>query len=421
MKERKAAQQGETASESPKLSQKSKRKVEEIIAKDRGEVKIERLEELHPVLNDLISRYVDDWKKEHPFDKLPREWFYVSDVGKCPRSIYYQFKYPEKKREMSPHTIIMFAFGNIYHDEIQTKFRKIGYTTNKGVEFGTWSKLNFAKRGRLDVLLSEDGMTVVTEIKWKNPYGFQTEPEEWEVDQLLSYIEDCKKDPYFKGRNIADYGYVVYLDSGLIASPPLAMYRIWFSEKRVEVIKSEFSELWDCIQKNKTPERPYERESWRCQYCRFLEWCWRGIPLPPEPKFEKDETIEPPSYEIVESMASSYLQTDLQEKELAKQRELARKVLIQYFKGTGKDEIVIGQEKIKFSLSNSYSLDEGYLWKKFKKIFNRIARPQVSLLKAALKDGLIDGTTFEKAKKLSGVSESLRIIRPKAEEAKNGD
>lgn len=397
-------------------------RVANIIPKKRGEVKIEKMADDHPLLAGIYAHYVETWKRGHSGDKLPRAKFYNSDIGNCPRQTAYQFYCPEKKRDISVSTIMLFKYGDLFHDELQGVIKKLGFSTSKDIEFGTWSNLGFERRGRIDVLyLEEDGkmvLMVVVEIKSKNPYGFQTPPEDNEIDQTLSYVDDCLNSAYFKerGQAVADYFYILYVERSGLVSPPLALWKGYYSVDRVKAIKLQYRRLYKCIQAHLLPERPYERDAVKCQYCRMQDWCWMGVPsIPPPPELVPDETIKPASYEIVQSQAQNYVRIKGEIGALEKELGLSAKVMEQYFKSTGKTKI---EELIEYEgYQRPDGVDEEFLWKKLKDVWNKISDVSITKLRDAVKDGLIDGETFERARRFKPAFR-IKIIKPK-KEAKN--
>lgn len=417
--------QASKSGKSPADSRRGKAKDVSIIARDRGKVKVEKLPDDHPFVMSILDYYEDEWKRSHTSDKIPREWFYVSDVGRCPRSIYYQFFNAEEKKPMAASTIMMFKFGNLFHEELQRVLRNLGHSSGKFVEFGTWSKVGFMKRGRLDILLSMDGedenvpvALVVGEIKTKNPYNFDSDPYDNEIDQALSYISDIRGDPYFARKKIADYAYLIFIDRGGVATPSLCVWRVDYSEDRVKIIKREFRKLHKAIKEKTIPTRPYERDSVQCTYCRFQESiCWADIPRIEPPALEPDPTIEPPTKEIVDSMANAFVRLKDEIKEKEKDFDLAKKVLTQHFKATPSDEIKVGEATIKYSPSETTGLDVEYLLKYLQKKWHLFAKPQLGLLREAVASGQVDATTFEKAK-IPGRSYSITISRPKKKKEK---
>lgn len=390
-----------------------------IIAKGRGAVKSELLEDGDPLIRKFNDFYVEEWKRAHPGDKEPREWFYVSDVGRCPRSIYYQFHNAEKKRDMQASTIMMFTFGDLFHDEAQRVFRALGFTTSKDIEFGTWSKVGFMKRGRLDVLIDETWITpamkVVTEIKSKSSIDAD-EPPDAEVDQLMSYMADCRTDPYFTSRKIPirEYGYLFYMDRSGFSGTGIKAWRIYYSQDRVRTILREFRSLHAAIKRKSLPLRPYVRDSVPCSYCRFQDFCWEDVPRPVPPELEADAAITVPAMEIVESQGAAYLRLKSEIKKNEADLELAEKVLTQYFKSTGTKTLDVGGIPINFEVYNDAHLNVPFLLEKLKSKWHLIAVPRVGLLRDAVKAGILDGETFERAFEYE-VKTRLKIGKPKKE------
>lgn len=397
-----------------------------VTAKERGDVRCEKLAEDHDLVRAILDKYVENWKRSHPGDKKARNYFYNSDVGRCPRSIYYQFYSPEKKKDMAASTIMMFKLGDLFHDELQAMLGSLGYMTNKDIEFGTWSKVGFLKRGRLDVMLRYPTMLVIGEIKSKNPYGFDSPPDNPEIDQLLTYMHDCKNDPYFRerGDKIADIGYIFYMDRGGLATPPICIWEVRYSKDRIKAIEKEFRALHRAIKGKQIPDRPYEMESVPCTYCRFqMSICWKGFAVAEEPKHEADVSIEPPGKEIVDSMAEACIRLKDEIEEKQGELDMARSVLTQYFKATGTSEILpkLGG-KIRFSKSKITTLKEDYLLRKLKDKWHLFAKPTLSLLKLAVKEGKVDATTYQRALKFGWSDGSVTITRPKPiKEAKNAN
>lgn len=387
---------------------------EPIVIVPPNEVKMTRVEK-HPVIETMMAQYVLDWKREHGSDKKPRPYFYVSDAGRCARQIAYQFLRPEEKHDMNASTIIMFKMGDLFHRETQDMLLRIGATTAKDIEFGTFGEFDFDPRGRLDVFLNDDDETlVVTDIKSKNSYAFAGAPSIEEVLQTMLYVYQCKRDKYFakRGKKIADYSYLLYVDRGGMADEQFAMWRIEYDEALVEVARAWFQKVADEIKAKHYPERPYTRDSIQCSYCRFSSACWADIPAPELPALVKDESIVPPTQEIVESMARLFVQTRAQIKELERDVEAAEAVLTQYFKGTGQEELDVDGAKVRYEIRTTNEIDIEYLMKYAKDKWPAFAKPQITMLRDAVDKGIISGTVFEKAMKPK-VSGSVKVVKPK--------
>ncbi|MFW6124374.1 MAG: hypothetical protein ACOC5G_04050 [Acidobacteriota bacterium] len=383
------------------------------LGKPKEEIKIERLPDDTGLIKAIADYYVEEWKKTHGRDKVAKTYFYHTDCGKCPRSLYYANKNPEKKKDMGASTIMMFSMGNLFHDELTRVLTKIGATTNKNVEFGMLRrKGKWEASGRLDVFIPV-GYTVingvqyehlaVAEIKSHDPYSFDmVDPKQKEVDQLIEYIGDCKESAYLKERKkiIMDYGFILYVDRSGMGDPlPVRGWSVNYSNSRMEEINDFFGEVWDAIEEKKIPPRPYERDSVECNYCRFQNWCWRGVPKKEQPKLEKDDSVEKPTKEILESAAVQFIDAKKRIKEAEKEVKKTKKILSNYFTATAEKEVNLKSgDKIKCSMSQSIDVDMDYLWRKCtKKDLKMMANIGIGKMREAVKEGLIDGTTFEKA------------------------
>nr|MDO8114429.1 hypothetical protein [Candidatus Sigynarchaeota archaeon] len=140
---------------------------------------IEKLPDDHFLIRELVDSFLDDWKKRSgQRDHQKRNYFYMSDVGACDRATFYNFNCPEKKRPITAKTIMMFAAGNLVHDDLQDRARRRGLVDSpRDLEYGLEDWAHKAT-GRLDFILpvyrfieTEKGVAVV-EIKTKNPYNF---------------------------------------------------------------------------------------------------------------------------------------------------------------------------------------------------------------------------------------------------------
>lgn len=384
------------------VTQKNNDGFELSLPKDRGDVKLELMAPDFPLVRQLLESYLDDWKRDpkHGKDKQNRRYFYFTDVDKCPRRVFYDFTQAEKRRDMKAETMMMFTFGDLFHDEIQNRLRRMGATTNKHIEFGMWENkgLPFNKSGRLDVFLRapEDGsLLIVADIKSKDEFSINMQPSDDEVDQLMSYIDAAKVDKYLVEQEwkIADYGFLIY-----VTRREIRFWKVELSAERTKVIEEEFKILWTTIEKGQLPTRPYIRDSVQCQYCRYLEYCWEGVPAPEVPKLEPDATITPPSQEIVESMAKTFLNVKKQIKELEKQEEIAERTLDAYFRSMGVTELRIDDRAVEYVKVTERSINVEWLKANVKpEIWPSIAKPGIALMEKAVKDKIIDGTTFERA------------------------
>lgn len=381
------------------------------LPKSGSVVKVERMADDHWLLTRLKDHYLSNWKQEHTNDKQPRPYFYFSDSGRCVRRRTYDFLHPGEKRDMAVGTILMFTFGELFHDEIENTLRVIGASSAKNIEFGVFDESQgYRKSGRFDTIITELGpaeadpernvpFAVLLDVKSKTSYAMETEPPTPEVNQLISYIDGAFRSAYLKAknRNIARYGYLLYVDRGGMNKEQLILWRVEFSEERLADIKREDDFVWRCVQEKVLPDRPYTRDSIDCQYCRYQEFCWADIPLPAPATLEPDASLEPPSQEIIESLAAKYVAAKASIKEAEALCEIAEKALVNYFKAKGQTELRVGGTAITYEAYDDTSIDVPYLLKHARDRWWQFAKPTMTLLRAAVDEQIISGTLFEKA------------------------
>jgi CRISPR/Cas system-associated exonuclease Cas4 (RecB family) len=371
---------------------------------------ITKLPEDHFLIHEIVESFVEDWKgRSGQRDHQKRGYFYMSDVAACDRATFYNFTCPEKKRPITAKTLMMFAAGNLLHDDLQARARRRGLVESaRDLEFGLEDWAHKAT-GRLDFILpvyrfieTEKGVAVV-EIKTKNSYNFGIEePTPEEVDQLLWYIDRLKahEAKSLKQTPVLDYGFILYADRSMVSDPlPLCGWRVDFDPARVAVIKARFDALDKAVIAGEVPQRPYERESIKCSYCRYKDHCWEGIPLPSPPVFEADGT-EAPEMELVTSMADNFIRLQEEAKRIEGELDKAKDTLMKYFKATGTETLPVNGGEIVHSFSKWTDLDRDYLASMLADKWQLIAAPQAKLIQQAIKEGLVDPEVYEKAKRV---------------------
>ncbi len=384
---------------------------------------IQKLEPEHFLIRELAESYVEDWKgKSGQRDHKKRDYFYMSDVGQCDRAVFYNFTCPDKKRPITAKTLMMFAAGNLLHDDLQDRARRRGMVESaRDLEYGLEDWAHKAT-GRLDLIVpvyrfieTEKGVAV-TEIKTKNPYNFgEEEPSQDEVDQVLWYIDRLKdhESKSLKQTPVLNYGFILYADRAMISDPlPLCGWRVDFDAERVAIIKARFDALDKAIAAGNVPQRPYVRDSIKCSYCRYREHCWEGVPLAEPPALAPDESVEMPEMELVSSMAESYVRLKAEAKRIDGEIKAAHGTLLRYFKATGTDTLPVnGQQIVKGSTPRT-ELDADYLRRMLGEAYALIASPSSDLIKARIKEGLVDPEIYERAKRVE-FSDQLRIQKAK--------
>jgi len=393
---------------------------------------IQKLESSHFLISELYQSYRNEWQNgQGQRDKERRKYFYFSDISKCPRQVYYEFTIPEEKRTISDKTLYLFAIGNLLHDDIQQRYRsrKVAEAP-RDIEFGLESD-DINATGRLDMIAAEyrfipevDGLAVV-EIKTKVSYSLESdEPEQDEIDQLLLYIDSMKKKKSIRDQKILDWGYILYLDRAGMAEEPIAAWKIDFDQARMNEILSWFKMVSDYIASGNPPDRPYERKSTHCQFCRFNHVCWadvRDAEAEARAELLEKEPAPLPAQEVVDSLVDSYIRLNSEKKKIEEQMDEIKPILLNYCRATQTEKIEAGDNSLRYETSERLGFNEERLFQKYGPIWKELASIQVTKVKAAVKNGLVDPVDYEEAKEVK-IIESLRVIEKKSrKEAKNAD
>jgi len=395
---------------------------------------IQKLDRSHFLISELYTSYRDEWQKgQGQRDKEKRKYFYFSDISKCPRQVFYEFTIPEEKRTIADTTLYLFSLGNLIHNDVQQRYRnqKVAEAP-RDIEFGLENE-GINATGRLDMIAAEfrfnpeaDGLAVV-EIKTKVPYSLEAEePEQYEIDQLLLYIDSMKKKKSIRDQTILDWGYILYLDRAGMAEEPIAAWKVDYDESRLQEIFGWFKMVSDYIASGNPPDRPHERKSTNCQFCRFNHVCWadvRDAEAEARAELLEKEPAPLPSQEIVDSLVNQYIKLNAEKKKIEEQMEEIKPILLNYCRATQTEKIEAGDSSLRYETSERIGFNEEKLFQKYGPIWKELTSIQVTKVKAAVKAGLIDPVDYEEAKEVK-IIESLKVLEKKSKkerEAKNAD
>jgi len=182
--------------------------------------------------------------------------FYVTDAGKCPRAVYFDFKgYPKKK--MEARTMRIFDMGDSVHNRIVSVLFKMGLVRAVEIRIPPQKLIS----GRADAILGKDELYVL-EIKSCSHWKFEKllEPDSDHIKQLQLYLH------FFK----IPKGIILYEDKN---TQMLKEFAIEYDAKFVQRILRKFVLLKKKIENDIVPEIPKDLEKWRCRYCQFSGSC----------------------------------------------------------------------------------------------------------------------------------------------------
>ena len=204
----------------------------------------------------MLKVLIDQFYRDK-FKDREQEHFYVTDVAKCPRQVYFKFKkYPKKETE--PRVLRIFDNGEQTHTRIVSALFSLGVV--HAAEVKTPSQQLFS--GRADVIIGLDQKPCVVEIKSISKYKFDklTASEPDHLKQLQLYLH------YFK----IPKGIVLYENKD---NQELKEFLVDYDASLVQNILKEFELLKKQIEENNIPPIPNNIEPWRCSYCEYQKEC----------------------------------------------------------------------------------------------------------------------------------------------------
>jgi len=207
------------------------------------------------MLRELINQYYLDKQEDRE-----QHHFYISDAGKCARSIFFKFKNVPKK-EMEARILRLFEHGDYIHQLILRPLLSM-----RGVHVVS-SEINIPPQelisGRADIVISDGKNLYVVDIKSMNSMVFRKleEPKEEHINQLQLYLHylDPKK------------GILIYVNKD---NQELKEFQIDYNPKIAKKLLAQLKTLKTKIEANIIPDRlPDWPRNWQCKYCQFAEIC----------------------------------------------------------------------------------------------------------------------------------------------------
>jgi len=134
------------------------------------------------------------------------------------------------------------------------------------------------------------------------------------------------------------------------------------------------------------------------------------------PQLEADPSVKAPDPEILESIIEKYFTLDAEKQEIETKMELQKKIIETHCKSSGQETVLDPAQtgkKLTYSCKLNYIFNTEYLMEKMGGDYSRVVVPQMNLLKKAVDEGIIDGTTFEKSREVDSKTWSLKIYRPR--------
>jgi CRISPR-associated protein Cas4 len=203
----------------------------------------------------MIKEKIDEFYTSKQAER-DKSHFYITDAGKCPRAVYFNFKKVPKK-PMDARVLRVFDHGDYTHLRIISTLFSLGLVKATEIEIPNKEVVH----GRADAIINIDGEPYVVEIKSINSNSFfkLAAPDPDHLKQLQLYLH------YFKIKK----GIVIYENKN---TQELKEFSVEYSEDLVKELLEKFHILKAQIESNIVPSVE-EVVEWKCSYCPYAEEC----------------------------------------------------------------------------------------------------------------------------------------------------
>ncbi len=212
------------------------------------------------MLKELIDKlYLDKEREKNERRNKERAKFYISEAGKCPRSIFFRFKKAPAK-EIEAEKLRLFEYGNYIHQLILRPLISLRLIRATEIDIPPQEIVS----GRADAIISLEGEPYVLDIKsisGRMNLEKMTEPKIEDSYQIQLYLH------YFGIKK----GILLYLNKD---THVIKEFSVNYDDNLVNKLLINFEELKSKIKANILPERlSVFPTGWQCQYCEFFEIC----------------------------------------------------------------------------------------------------------------------------------------------------
>lgn len=203
----------------------------------------------------MIKEKIEKFYLERRKDR-DRTYFYITEAGRCPRSVWYNFKkFPKKEKDA--RLMRVFENGDYTHMRIMSSLFSIGAV--KAIEVALEEDI---VHGRCDGIVVINNEPYVLELKSINSYGFKKleAPKPEHIKQLMLYLH------YFKIKN----GIFIYENKD---NQDLKEFHITYDKEMAQKLVENFVILRHMVQENILPPVPQNIDEWECRFCDYFDEC----------------------------------------------------------------------------------------------------------------------------------------------------
>lgn len=207
------------------------------------------------MLKELIDKFYLDQERSK---EKQRTRFYITDAGKCARSVFFKFK-NAPKQEMEARILRMFDHGDYIHRLILNTLFSLGLVRSSEISVPAQKVIS----GRADAVLSWENELYILDIKSINSFLFKglLQPKPENVFQLQLYL-------HFFG---IKKGILLYVNKD---TQELREFIVIYDRTLSNKLLKDLESLKVKIDTNIIPKRlagyPKDKE---CQFCQFKEIC----------------------------------------------------------------------------------------------------------------------------------------------------
>ena len=207
------------------------------------------------MLKEIIDKFYLDQEKDKN-----RSHFYVTDAGRCPRSIFFKFKNAPQKG-MEANILRIFDHGDYIHKLIMKSL-----ISSREIHIVA-SEVNIPPQeiisGRADAIVSDGKDLYVLDIKSINSMGFRymKEPKKENINQIQLYLH------YFE----IPKGILLYVNKD---NQELKEFIVNYDKELSKSLLNKLNDVKNNIDNNIVPPRINSYpENGECRYCPFKQIC----------------------------------------------------------------------------------------------------------------------------------------------------
>lgn len=207
----------------------------------------------------MLKELIDKFYLSREKDK-GQSHFYITDAGKCFRSVFFKFKNVPRE-DIKANILRLFDHGDHIHQLIMKPLLSIRDIHVVAAEVNIPPQELIS--GRADAIVSCGKELYVLDIKSMNSMIFKglDSPKEENIGQVQLYMH------YFQ----IPKGILLYVNKD---TQELKEFVVSYDKKLAESLLKGLKELKTKIDSNIIPERMEGYpENWQCRYCQFKEIC----------------------------------------------------------------------------------------------------------------------------------------------------